>query len=123
MGESLKPDERPRPRGDTQTLLAVERTFRLIDENFQETLSNTPDDQDRHRIVSVRDAARDAYWKAVESHLGNDSVPVQRLREDLKTANQTLEASLADRANPAELLLNLTQATKLATSLTALAST
>lgn len=112
----------PRLPPETQTMLAVERTFRLIDEHFSHTLSNVPRNQDRQRIISVRDAARDAYWKAVEGQLGNDSTHVQRVRADLKSANLALEQSLGDPDNTVRLLQAMNQAVKLSTCLTSLAA-
>lgn len=107
---------------ETQTMLAVERTFRLIDEHFTQTLSNVPRNQDRQRIISVRDAARDAYWKAVETQLRSDTTHVQRVRADLKSANRVLEESFGDPNDTVRLLQAMNQAVKLSTSLTSLAA-
>jgi len=99
---------------------ALQAPFLEIDKHYDEWFDECDDDQQRAVLKSLRDAARDAYWKGVVIAIEPGNAVVTHLYEELKQANDDIEKKLGDLQNILEVIGFLTSLIKLAASLATL---
>jgi hypothetical protein len=102
-------------------LASVKDAFFTIDRNF-DTLFSAADSDGKKMLMASRDAARDAFFKAVSSTLSDNNVLVQSLKVDLDDAVAQVQKELKSLKNIAETIGTVAQVAKLAASITALAA-
>jgi len=103
-------------------LLEIEATYRAIDNSFDKALKACKTQKDKKMLIASRDAARDAFWTAVDSNLSDDSVFVKKIHKDLNSANKKLKTSLKNLDDVSTLINVIEEAVRLAASLAALAA-
>lgn len=97
-------------------LTEIETTYKTIDGSFDKTLKACKNSKDKKMVIASRDAARDAFWIAVDSNLVDNSVFVKKLHKDLNSANQRLEMSLKKLDDVSELINVMEETVRLAAS-------
>jgi hypothetical protein len=100
----------------------IEKTFQEIDANFDALYSACQTMEQRERLRALFSSARDAYWKAVSAVLVDNNPVVAAIRTDLKRVNDRLTKDLASLKNISATLNLITEAVRLAGSLTTLAA-
>jgi hypothetical protein len=103
-------------------LAAIKQTYFLIDDSFDQVYSQCRTPDQKQQATELRDGARDAYWKAIASNLSDDSDLVNRILKELQDTNSQVKESLSDLQDIVGFLKLLTEALKLACSLTVLAA-
>jgi hypothetical protein len=103
-------------------LAAIKQTYFLIDDNFDQIYSQCSTPDQKQQATELRDGARDAYWKAVASTLADDSNLVNTIRAELQDTNSQVKSLLTNLQDIVSFLKLLTEALKLACSLTVLAA-
>jgi hypothetical protein len=103
-------------------LSEIEKTYATVDRGFGKALAACATAKQKQLLIASRDAARDAFWKAVASELADNSVFVKSIHRDLKAANAALKKSLASLEDVSAVLNAIAEAVRLAASLTALAA-
>lgn len=99
----------------------IENTFDLINDNFDVVYSKCNDTQ-KTQLVSLRDAARDAYWHAAAENLSDDHDLVKQTSQELDTANTQIQSGLQNLKDVVSFLNLVAQGVKLAGALAALAA-
>ncbi|MEO7178531.1 MAG: hypothetical protein ABIW83_06790 [Allosphingosinicella sp.] len=99
----------------------IERTWLLADRLHDAMFAAATSTDERIRITSARDSARDAYWAAAAKTLADNNAMVVSIRASLDDANGRLEAEIDNMESFAAALNMLTKAVQLAASLVTLA--
>ena len=102
-------------------LAEIKRTYRLLDDNF-DTIYSACDDDQKKALITARDAARDAFWKAVAEDLTDNHDLVAHTLEELQDTNDQIDKDLKKLEDVSEILETVTQAVKLAAALAVLAA-
>lgn len=107
--------------GTNPNLAEIQKTYQLIDDNFDAIYSKCDASQKTH-LIALRDAARDTFWRAAADNLSVDHAVVAHTIEDLSSTNDKISQDLASLSNIASFLDTLTQGVKLAAALATLAA-
>lgn len=99
----------------------IEKTFDLIDDNFDALYAQCSAAQ-KPQLMSLRDAARDAFWKAASENLADDHDLVQQTAQELQTVNGQIQQDVSSLQDISAFLNTLTQAVKLAATLATIAA-
>ncbi len=99
----------------------VKKTYRLIDDNFDTVYAQCNADQ-KKQLIASRDAARDAFWRAVAENLTDDHGLVAQTYADLQAANKKIQDDLEGLQNVSAFLDTVAQGVKLAGALVTLAA-
>ena len=105
-----------------ENLAKIEETFKTIDENFDLVYAKASTDDEREMLSASRDAARDAFWAAVSADLGKSSPLIDKLSDDLDSANARMKESVANLADVSAVIKAMEEAIRLAAALAALAA-
>jgi len=105
-----------------QYLTEIEATYRAIDGSFDKALAKAKNAKEKKQLIASRDAARDAYWIAVDSSLKDNSIFVKKIHTDLKASNLKLKSSLKKLDSISDLINVMEEAVRLAASIAALAA-
>ena len=108
---------------DTNPNLAeVKKTYQLIDDNFYALYAKCTSDDQKTNLIALRDAARDAFWKAVAANLTDNHGVVTQTYSDLQAANDQIQKDIDGLKDVSDCLETLTEAVKLAGALVTLAA-
>lgn len=97
----------------------IEETWFLIRDNFDD-LYQPANSKERLKLLSNRDAARDAYYLAVGKAFDDDDAFVADTTKELAAATKAFKAALEELQEIAEKLRLLTSAVKLLAALSAM---
>lgn len=105
---------------ENERLAKIEKTFRMLDDNFDALYSKADTKDERDMLTASCDAARDAFWKAVSSDLDKSSPLIENMSSDLDAANENLKKSIANLADVSVAIKAMEEAVRLAIALAAL---
>jgi hypothetical protein len=106
---------------DNPNLAEIKKTYHLIDDNF-DTIYAKCDASQKAKLIALRDAARDTFWRAIADNLSVDHDIVAHTVNELTSTNTQIEQDLTSLANVTSFLDTLTQGVKLAAALATLAA-
>ena len=104
-----------------KNLTEIKRTYQLIDDNF-DAIYAAGNAAQKATLIASRDAARDAFWKAVAENLTDDHELVTQTFDELKATNDQIKKDLQGLQDIAGFLNTLAQGVKLAAALASLAA-
>jgi|ERR1017187_32318 prefoldin subunit 5 len=107
--------------GTNQNLAEIKKTYQLIDDNFDTVYAKCDPDQ-KTKLVALRDAARDAFWRAAAENLSDNHNVVAQTIDELQTTNNQIQSDVQSLKNVSSFLDNVTQGVKLAAALVTLAA-
>lgn len=109
-------------KNSNEYLSEIETTYRTIDKSFDKVIAECKSEEEKKMVVASRDAARNAFWQAVDTNFSVNSVLVERARNDLSSVNKKLKGEIESLKNIALLVNVMEDAVRLAVSLAALAA-
>ena len=106
----------------TTYLKEVEKTYNIIEENFDATFAKLATNEEKELLVSARDAAKKAFWSAVKNRLGSGTPMIDRACADLAGTNNKLAKSLKRLDDVKTAIKLVEEAVRLAAALAAMAA-
>jgi hypothetical protein len=94
----------------------------LIDDNFDTVYAKCDTDDQKTQLVSLRDAARDAFWRAAAENLSDNHDVVTQTFKELQTTNNQIQSDVKTLQDVSSFLDTVTQGVKLAAALATLAA-
>jgi hypothetical protein len=104
-----------------QNLAEIKKTYHLIDDNFDAIYGKCNDDQ-KKTLIALRDAARDAFWRAAAENLTDNHDVVAQTIDELKTTNNQIQKDVKSLKDVSSFLDTVTEGVKLAAALATLAA-
>jgi hypothetical protein len=102
-------------------LVEIKRTYQLLDDNFDAVYAKCDPGQ-KTQLIALRDAARDAFWRAVAENLSDNHDVVAQTVNDLQTTNNQIQNDVQSLKSVASFLDTVTEGVKLAAALVTLAA-
>jgi hypothetical protein len=107
---------------DDKNLKEVERTYKLIKGSFDTAYQNCETDEQKERLIVLRDAARDAYFKGIAENLSDSHDLVKETIKELGAKNDEIQKALKSLKDISAFLNIVTAGVKLAAAVVTLAA-
>ena len=107
---------------DHDPLALIKQTYDLLDDNFDAIYVKCVTPDQKTMLIALRDAARDAFWRAVAEHLSDNHAVIALTINELQDTNTKIQADVETLSNISDFLDTVTQGVKLAGALVTLAA-